>query len=72
MLMNEPASFIESSLEEVNLSIRELNEKAQLTCHQQAWLGFCLTGMRLVNGINGAKFERVGLGKYKIERSGFP
>ena len=66
MLMNEPASFIKSYLEEVNQSIRELNEKAQLTRHQKAWLGFCLTGMLLVNGINWAKFERVGLGKYKI------
>ena len=66
MLMNEPASFIKSYLEEVNQSIRELNEKAQLTRHQKAWLGCCLTGMLLVNGINWAKFERVGLGKYKI------
>lgn len=47
MLMNEPASFIKSYLEEVNQSIRELNGEAQLTPHQMAWLGFCLTGMLL-------------------------
>ena len=64
--MNDPAAFIKSSLEEINRSIRELNEKAQLTRPQQAWLGCCLTGMLIVNGINWAKFERVGLGKYKI------
>lgn len=66
MLMNEPASFIKSYLEKVNQSLRELNGEAQLTRRQQAWLGFCLTGMLLVNGINWAKFERAGLGKYKI------
>jgi hypothetical protein len=66
MLMNEPASFIKSYLEEVNQSIKELNSEAQLTRRQKAWLGFCLTGMLLVNGINWAKFERAGLGKYKI------
>ena len=66
MLMNEPASFIKSYLEEVNQSIKELNCEAQLTRRQKAWLGFCLTGMLLVNGINWAKFERAGLGKYKI------
>lgn len=52
MLMNEPASFIKSYLEEVNQSIKGLNPEAQLTRRQQAWLGFCLTGMLLVNGIN--------------------
>jgi hypothetical protein len=66
MLMNEPTGFIKSYLEEANQSIRELNEKAQLTRHQKARLDFCLTGMLLVNGINWAKFERVGLEKYKI------
>lgn len=45
MLMNEPASFIKSYLEEVNRSIKELNPEAQLTRCQKAWLGFCLTGM---------------------------
>ena len=66
MLMNEPASFIKSYLEQVNQSLRELNGEAQLTRRQQAGLGFCLTGMLLVNGINWAKFERAGLGKYQI------
>jgi hypothetical protein len=42
MLMNEPASFIKSSREEVNQSLRELNGEAQLTRCQPAWFGFCL------------------------------
>ncbi|KHD07396.1 hypothetical protein PN36_23455 [Candidatus Thiomargarita nelsonii] len=66
MLMNEPASFIKSFIEEVNKSLIELNPQAKLTRSQMAWLGFCLTGILLVNGISWAKFERAGLGKYKI------
>jgi hypothetical protein len=66
MLMNEPTSFIKSFVEQVNQSIIELHSEAQLSRSQRAWLGFCLTGMLLVKGVSWAKFERVGLGKYKI------
>ena len=66
MFMTEPASFVKEFVNDLNDALAELKPNAKLTRCQAAWLGFCLTGILLVNAVSWAKFERVGLGRYKV------
>jgi len=66
MLMGEPAHFIKNFLHDLNEALGTLKPNAKLSRTQKAWLGFCLTGMLLMNSVCWAKFERASLGSYKI------
>lgn len=65
MLMQEPASFIKAFVDDLNIVLGELKPNAKLTRIQRFWLGFCLTGILLVNAISWKKFERASLNMYK-------
>jgi hypothetical protein len=66
MLIDKPASFIQTFVEDLNDCLKELEPTAKLTRIQRTWLGFCLMGILLVNSVCWAKFERASLGGYKI------
>jgi len=66
MLIDKPASFIQTFVENLNDGLKELEPTAKLTRLQCTWLGFCLMGILLINSVCWAKFERASLGGYKI------
>lgn len=66
MLMEEPATFIRSFINDLDTALGELKLNAKLSRAQKVWLGFCLTGMLLMNSVCWAKFERASLGGYKV------
>jgi hypothetical protein len=61
--MEEPAKHFINDLETV---LGGLKRNAALSRTQKVGLGFCLTGMLLMNSVCWAKFERASLGRYKI------
>ncbi|WP_221893966.1 hypothetical protein [Bathymodiolus japonicus methanotrophic gill symbiont] len=46
MLMNAPATFIQSYIDDLNDALNQLKPGAALTRIQAAWLGTCLTYLR--------------------------
>ncbi|WP_221896463.1 transposase [Bathymodiolus japonicus methanotrophic gill symbiont] len=66
MLMNAPATFIQSYIDDLNDALNQLKPGAALTRIQAAWLGTCLTGILLMNSVCWAKFERASLGDCKV------
>jgi SRSO17 transposase len=66
MLMGEPASFIKNFINDLDRALGGLKSNAKLSRTQKVWLGFCLTGMLLMNSVCWAKFERASLGRYKV------
>jgi hypothetical protein len=66
MLMSEPAHFVNTFVNDLNVVLGELKPNAKLTALQKGWLGFCLTGILLTHSVCWAKFERASLGDYKI------
>jgi hypothetical protein len=66
MIIAEPVHFIKSFIEDINDALKELKSSAALSRTQITWLGFCLTGILLVNSVCWAKFERASLGNYKM------
>ncbi|WP_221897043.1 hypothetical protein [Bathymodiolus japonicus methanotrophic gill symbiont] len=66
MLMNAPATFIQSYIHDLNDALNQLKPGAALTRIQAAWLGTCLTGILLMNSVCWAKFERASLGDCKV------
>lgn len=66
MLINQPAAFVNDFIEALNENLAELKPSAKLTAIQGKWVGFCLMGILMLNAINWAKFERAGLGTYKM------
>jgi len=66
MLMSEPARFIKTFVDDLDVALGKLKPNAKLTQLQRIWLGFCLTGVLLTNSVCWAKFERANLGEYKI------
>ena len=49
MLMGEPAHFIKNFIHDLDTALSALKPNAKLSLAQKAWLGFCLTGMLLLN-----------------------
>ncbi|WP_230987886.1 hypothetical protein [Bathymodiolus japonicus methanotrophic gill symbiont] len=66
MLMNAPATFIQSYIDDLNDALNQLKPGAALTRIQAAWLGACLTCILLMNSVCWAKFERASLGDCKV------
>ncbi|GFO73087.1 transposase, IS701 family [Bathymodiolus japonicus methanotrophic gill symbiont] len=66
MLMNAPATFIQSYIDDLNDALNQLKPGAALTRIQAAWLGTCLTCILLMNSVCWAKFERASLGDCKV------
>ena len=66
MLMGEPATFIKNFINDLDTALGELKTNAKLSQSQKMWLGFCLTGILLMNSVCWAKFERASLGSYKV------
>ncbi len=66
MLMEEPAVFIKNFINDLDKALGGLKPNAKLSRTQKVWLGFCLTGILLMNSVCWAKFERASLGRYKI------
>jgi ribosomal protein L25 (general stress protein Ctc) len=66
MLMGEPATFIKNFIQDLDAALGELKSNAKLSGTQKIWLGFCLTGILLMNSVCWAKFERASLGTYKV------
>ena len=66
MLINTPTATITDFIDQLNQSLSEIKPNARLTSIQTKWLGFCLMGILMLNSINWAKFERAGLGQYKM------
>ena len=66
MLTENPTSFIQIFIENLNNSLNSFNPGIQLTKAQKKWLAICLTGILLTNSICWAKFERTFLGKCKM------
>ncbi|MCK4493800.1 MAG: transposase, partial [Methylococcales bacterium] len=64
--MEEPATFIKNFINDLDTALGELKRNAKLSRTQKVWLGFCLTGMLLMNSVCWAKFERASLGGYKV------
>ncbi|WP_221894742.1 hypothetical protein [Bathymodiolus japonicus methanotrophic gill symbiont] len=62
MLMNAPATFIQSYIDDLNDALNQLKPGAALTRIQAAWLGTCLTCILLMNSVCWAKFERASSG----------
>lgn len=60
----ESLSFIRNYIEALNKELIKSN-KPVLSKLQQAWLGFCLTGLLLTNQLCWRAFERSGLGTYR-------
>jgi hypothetical protein len=66
MLINTPTTPVKYFIDQLYQSLAKIKPNAQLTATQSKWLGFCLMGILMLNGINWAKFERAGLGQYKM------
>ncbi|WP_221895886.1 hypothetical protein [Bathymodiolus japonicus methanotrophic gill symbiont] len=66
MLMNAPATFIQSYIDDLNDALNQLKPGAALIRIQAAWLGTCLTCILLMNSGCWAKFERASLGDCKV------
>jgi len=66
MLMAEPAHFIKNFIHDLDTALSTLKPNAKLSRTQKMWLGFCLTGVLLMNSVCWAKFERASLGRYKV------
>ena len=66
MLMGEPATFIKNFINDLDTALGQLKPNAKLSRAQKIWLGFCLTGILLMNSVCWAKFERASLGSYKV------
>ena len=66
MLMGEPATFIKNFINDLDTALGGLKTNAKLSQSQKIWLGFCLTGILLMNSVCWAKFERASLGSYKV------
>jgi len=66
MLMGESAAFIKNFINDLDTALGELKSNAKLSGTQKVWLGFCLTGILLMNSVCWAKFERASLGSYKV------
>jgi len=66
MLISQPTTTIKDFIDQLNHSLSVIKPNARLTPIQAKWLSFCLMGILMLNGINWAKFERAGLGQYKM------
>jgi hypothetical protein len=66
MLMSEPAQITKTFVTDLDAALEKLKPNAKLTQIQGHWLGLCLTGILLTNGLCWAKFQRACLGAYKV------
>jgi hypothetical protein len=68
MLIGESLPFIRNYIAAVNESIKLQNPNNQLTRLQSYWLGFVILGLLVTNSLCWARYERFGLGRYKIKQ----
>ena len=68
MLIGESLPFIRDYIAAVNESIKQKNPENQLSRLQSYWLGFVILGLLVTNSFCWARYERFGLGRYKIKQ----
>jgi hypothetical protein len=68
MLIGESLPFIRNYIAAVNDSIKQQNPNNQLTRLQSYWLGFIILGILVTNSFCWARYERFGLGRFKIKQ----
>ena len=68
MLIGESLPFIRNYIAAVNDSIKQRNPENQLTRLQSFWLAFVILGLLVTNSFCWARYERFGLGRYKIKQ----
>lgn len=68
MLIGESLPFIRDYITAVNESIKQHNPENQLTRLQSYWLSFVILGLLVTNSFCWARYERFGLGRYKIKQ----
>lgn len=66
MFLKTPSAFIQKYVEELDLSLFQINPQFRLSNTQKDWISFCLMGIILTNTLCWAKFKRISLGKYSI------
>jgi len=66
MLIKKPLMFTENYVESINAGIQVLCPDRRLTRLQKYWLAFCITAILVTNSVCWARFQRVGMGKYKV------
>jgi hypothetical protein len=66
MLINKPLSFAENYIDSINMAIQAFCPERELTRLQKYWLAFCITSILITNSVCWARFQRVGMGRYKV------
>ncbi len=67
MIFIEPLPFVQSFVGMIDDSIKEhTGRPVGLSRIQRVWLSFCLMGILLTNSVCWARFEKIGLGGYKV------
>ena len=58
--------FVDRFVEELSAALKPLNAGRGLSFTQRSWLKFCLMGVLMTNSVCWARFERIGLGGYRL------
>lgn len=58
--------FVDRFVEELSAALKPLNVGRGLSFAQRSWLKFCLMGILMTNSVCWARFERIGLGGYRL------
>lgn len=66
MLIKKPLSFTENYIDSINTAIQAFCPERELTRLQKYWLAFCITAILVTNSVCWARFQRVGMGRYKV------
>jgi hypothetical protein len=67
MLIGEPLLFIKNYVEKLNDAIKTYCPEKGLTRIQRHWLSFCVTAIIVTNSVCWSQFEKVGIGRYRID-----
>lgn len=66
IIPNEELPFVKQFVNSLDEGLQKNNPGSKLTSTQKMWLAFCITAIILSNTVCWKKFERIGLGKYKL------
>lgn len=64
MFLEEPLPFIKDFVNQLDVSLRSINENFHLSRSQKYWIGFCLLAILTTNSVCWARFERASLKHY--------
>lgn len=65
VIADKPLEFAHNFVEQIDLSLSDIEGAKVLTHLQKSWLTFCILAIAVSNSICWKMFERVSLGSYK-------